>query len=148
MAPKIIRTEHDGTWAPYNSPFDSFPILQHHSHPYFAILNAYLKFKTATDLEMLPQHEILRNMVEAIHALWCNLDKRTRVIDIISEGSAVDEHGSGGSHEGVDQGQRKGEGGSGSGNTRDKEKASEQGAVDGAKNGFKGVTNLHGPHRL
>jgi hypothetical protein len=96
MAPKVVRCEPDGRWVVYHAPFADFPLLVHHSHPYYAILNAYLKFSTTEEKdmeEMLPDHKLLRDVVEKIHGLWLALHKKRMYP--ISEGRADDDEFSG-----------------------------------------------------
>jgi hypothetical protein len=92
MAPKVVRCEPDGRWVVYHAPFADFPHLVHHSHPYYAILNAYLKFSTTEEKdmeEMLPEHKLLRDVVEKIHGLWLALHKKR--MHPISEGRVDDD---------------------------------------------------------
>lgn len=73
MAPRILRTERDDSFSVYHAPFDLLPILQHHSHPYYVILNAYLKLQAAGDKDVLPAHKPLLTLANIIHNLWCTL---------------------------------------------------------------------------
>jgi hypothetical protein len=63
----------------YHAPFASFPVLTHHSHPYYSILNAYLKFTSQPFTEMLPEHAILREKVMGIQRTWERMHHRSSV---------------------------------------------------------------------
>ncbi|KIM91663.1 hypothetical protein PILCRDRAFT_794 [Piloderma croceum F 1598] len=100
MAPKVVRCEPDGRWVVYHTPFTDFPYLVHHSHPYYAILNAYLKFSATEEKDMeekLPEHKLLRDVVEKIQGLWLALHKKR--MHPISEGRADDNEFSGSSYD-------------------------------------------------
>ncbi|KZP03514.1 hypothetical protein FIBSPDRAFT_1050987 [Athelia psychrophila] len=100
MAPRIMRTEPDDSWNTYHTPFKLFPLLQHHSHPYYTILNAYLKFQDVEDQDILAEHRALRDQVNLIHAMWCTLDPRTVAPQTISEDGGDDGQGFGGDNNG------------------------------------------------
>ncbi|KZP34080.1 hypothetical protein FIBSPDRAFT_943141 [Athelia psychrophila] len=104
MAPRIMRTERDNTWSMHHAPFGLFPLLQHNSHPYYAILNAHLKFQAIEDESMLPEHKALRNLVKLIYSLWCALAPQTVAPETIFEGSKDNGQGVSGDNEDPDYG--------------------------------------------
>jgi hypothetical protein len=72
MSPRIHRIE-DNQYRVYHRPFHDFPSLSHHSHPYYAILNAYTKFSTMepSETESMPmEHRRLKTQVMVIHSFW------------------------------------------------------------------------------
>lgn len=111
-----MRTERDDIWTIYHAPFNLFPSLEHHSHPYFIILNAYLKFQVIEDINMLPEHKYLRYLVNSIHDLWVKYGSGTGAPETISEGGEADDQGFGGDNDGTDDGDGGGDGG---GNSRE-----------------------------
>jgi len=72
MSPRIHRLD-DSLLHVYERPFLNFPLLSHHSHPYYAIVNAYTKFSNMTQEDihrMTQEHRELRTLVIVIHSLW------------------------------------------------------------------------------
>jgi hypothetical protein len=101
-----MRCEPDGRCARYHTPFADFPPLVHHSHPYYAILNAYLKFYMTEEKDMedmLPEHKLLRDVIEKIHGLWIALHRKR--MHPIPEGWVDDDEFAG---SGRDAGERRG----------------------------------------
>ena len=132
MAPRVARCEPDGRLVAYHVPFADFPHLVHHSHPYYAILNAYLKFSTTDEKdmeEMLPEHKLLRDVVEKIHGLWLALHKKR--MHPISEGRVDDDEFAGG---GYDAGERHGGDGNDENLKDDNEGSNDQ--TDSHQDGF------------
>jgi len=72
MSPRIHRLE-DNHLDVYERPFHNFPLLSHHSHPYYAIVNAHSKFSKMSKehiMRMPEEHRELKARVAVIHVLW------------------------------------------------------------------------------
>lgn len=77
MSPRIHRLD-DSVLHVYERPFLNFPLLNHHSHPYYAIVNAYTKFSNMNQHDirrMTQEHRELRALVIVIHSLWEELGR-------------------------------------------------------------------------
>jgi hypothetical protein len=72
MSPRIHRLA-DGALHVYEQPFLNFPLLSHHSHPYYAIVNAYRKFSNMNQEDirhMTYERQELRTLIIVINSLW------------------------------------------------------------------------------
>jgi hypothetical protein len=84
MRPRIHRIEGNQERV-YERPFHDFPLLTHHSHPYYVIVNAHSKFEQMSDeqiMDMPEEHRMLRTRVAIIDFLWTQLaPKPKKVVD-------------------------------------------------------------------
>jgi hypothetical protein len=72
MSSRIHRLE-DNHLHVYKRPFHNFPLLSHHSHPYYVIVNAHSKFSKMSEelVKRMPEeHRELKAQVTFIHVLW------------------------------------------------------------------------------
>jgi hypothetical protein len=72
MSPRIHCLD-DSVLHVYERPFLNFPLLSHHLHPYYAIINAYTKFSNMNQQDircMTQEHWELRALIIVIHSLW------------------------------------------------------------------------------
>jgi hypothetical protein len=59
----------DGDFTAYRAPFSYFPLLKHHAHPFFVIVNAKPKLG-ANLLSLTPEQNTLLHLMVSIEAIW------------------------------------------------------------------------------
>ena len=59
----------DGDFTAYWAPFSDFPLLKHHTHPFFIIINALPKLQ-ANLVSLTPKQRTLLNLMTSIETIW------------------------------------------------------------------------------
>jgi hypothetical protein len=59
----------DGDFTGYRAPFSDFPLLKHHAHPFFVIMNTLPKLRANLVL-LTPEHRTLFNLMTSIETIW------------------------------------------------------------------------------
>ena len=59
----------DGDFTAYRAPFSDFPLLEHHAHPFFVIMNALPKFR-ANLVSLTRKQRTLLNLMTSIETIW------------------------------------------------------------------------------
>lgn len=59
----------DGDFTAYRAPFSDFPLLEHHAHPFFVIMNALPKLR-ANLVSLTPKQRTLLNLMTSIETIW------------------------------------------------------------------------------
>jgi hypothetical protein len=59
----------DDDFTAYRAPFSDFPLLKHHAHPFFVIVNAIPKLG-ANCLSLTPEQKTLLHLMVSIEAIW------------------------------------------------------------------------------
>jgi hypothetical protein len=82
MGPRIHRIEGNHEHV-YERPFHNFPLLSHHSHPYYVIVNAHSKFVEMSNEQVMlmpEEHRKLKTQVGIIDFLWNQLGLLSREV--------------------------------------------------------------------